>query len=555
MIYPLCLGACGGQTFWRSGVCLLLFSEFFPHRTVSKRLSGLVVCFLGPVPVEYSPSSAGRTPVPYGHAAFPMVAQWRATGKRAGVLEFVTSVRVVCEGGALRKKVKWYLVMLLFVGVASLLLTSTVLGPLPRVWCPNPYDAEACLGRLKHLWRVAVLVFVTVVYWGAPFVWSSWQTRRRHVRVHRTQVTGALDAMLGHRAREIGPTEFEYLVCELLLAAGWKAHVVGAASGFSRGGPGDGGMDVVGEAGGERIVISCKQLSRPASPSVVRDLQGVRVVEGFDRAALAASNGASRQAEMFAERAGIELIDLSMLNACVVDGAIDPIRAARLVGPRYMPERFFFEDLLEGLDRPRSVGPVPLLVGFVFVFSLMMLGGRWLAAPSWSAQATAQRTIGVREERVAHASATGDATDAADIVQGIIVDEGVHACELFSMTAISEVSGDPLGWVHLMPIFPPPETKSLCQYELQYSDRSFRVLWTQAATPAEATSIFDMIKGGMGTVSCEDHTLSTGRWMSCPSAGRHAFVRNRHVLSIIVHGPEPSPVTEALLADAAQRLQ
>lgn len=69
----------------------------------------------------------------------------------------------------------------------------------------------------------------------------------------------------------------------------------------------DRGVDVVAEKLNEKIVIQCKQYSKPAQRSVVSELLGVLTAENADRAILVCTGGFTRGAEEYARQHRIEL--------------------------------------------------------------------------------------------------------------------------------------------------------------------------------------------------------------------------------------------------------
>lgn len=78
-------------------------------------------------------------------------------------------------------------------------------------------------------------------------------------------------------------------------------------------GSGDKGVDVIAESNQERIVIQCKQYSKPAQRNLVSELLGVMIAERATRGILICTGGFTQGAEEYAAHNGVELWDLDDL--------------------------------------------------------------------------------------------------------------------------------------------------------------------------------------------------------------------------------------------------
>lgn len=102
----------------------------------------------------------------------------------------------------------------------------------------------------------------------------------------------------------LSPTQFEYLVAELIEAKGFHPRVVG--------GRGDGGVDieVYGQQGTLIGIVQCKRYdpNKALPPTFVRELAAVRYRTGVKKAYLATSTYFSEQTHYEAAQLGIELV-------------------------------------------------------------------------------------------------------------------------------------------------------------------------------------------------------------------------------------------------------
>jgi hypothetical protein len=79
------------------------------------------------------------------------------------------------------------------------------------------------------------------------------------------------------------------------------------------GGPGDEGVDLLIQKGGERIVVQCKAHDRDIGPGPVRDLYGSLLHHGADEAWLIASHAYTYRARDFASNKPISLLTIEAI--------------------------------------------------------------------------------------------------------------------------------------------------------------------------------------------------------------------------------------------------
>jgi restriction system protein len=106
-------------------------------------------------------------------------------------------------------------------------------------------------------------------------------------------------------------SQFEELVAEAYRRRGYTAEVTGRPSG-------DGGIDIVLHGRGEKALVQCKHWKvRQVGVARVRELAGVVAAEKADRGILVTSGRFTRDAEKFAEKSPIEMIDGPALAAMI----------------------------------------------------------------------------------------------------------------------------------------------------------------------------------------------------------------------------------------------
>lgn len=105
----------------------------------------------------------------------------------------------------------------------------------------------------------------------------------------------------------MGHREFEYFVADLWRRQGYDAHPTQQS--------GDGGADVIADAGSERLAIEAKWRSGGTiGPSPVRQIGGVATQEGFDRGVVVTNRDFSEAAYREANQMDVKLINGDQLR-------------------------------------------------------------------------------------------------------------------------------------------------------------------------------------------------------------------------------------------------
>ena len=102
--------------------------------------------------------------------------------------------------------------------------------------------------------------------------------------------------------RNLDWRELELRIASLFSRMGYSANATPGSN--------DKGVDVVAESPSEKIIIQCKEYSKPAQRNIVSELLGAQVAESADRAILICTGGFTSGAESYARENGIELWDL-----------------------------------------------------------------------------------------------------------------------------------------------------------------------------------------------------------------------------------------------------
>jgi len=105
--------------------------------------------------------------------------------------------------------------------------------------------------------------------------------------------------------RQLSWRDLEFRVTALFGRLGYRAHTTP--------GSGDKGVDVIAESKSGKIVIQCKQYSKPAQRNLVSELLGVKIAEKATRAILICTGGFTQDAEEYAAHNGVELWDVDDL--------------------------------------------------------------------------------------------------------------------------------------------------------------------------------------------------------------------------------------------------
>lgn len=95
---------------------------------------------------------------------------------------------------------------------------------------------------------------------------------------------------------------FEHALADLYKRLGYEVGRTG--------GSGDQGVDIELSKNGKKTVVQCKAHKNPLSPATVRELLGTKLASGADRAVLATFHGVTRGAREFADKNGIEVLDV-----------------------------------------------------------------------------------------------------------------------------------------------------------------------------------------------------------------------------------------------------
>lgn len=99
----------------------------------------------------------------------------------------------------------------------------------------------------------------------------------------------------------LGGHKFEELMTRLFSHMGYDAQRTR--------GSGDGGIDIVAERRGEKVLIQCKNHKHPLGPASIRDLYGVMMASGAKRGIVVCTSTFSEGAKAFAKGKGIDFID------------------------------------------------------------------------------------------------------------------------------------------------------------------------------------------------------------------------------------------------------
>lgn len=143
-------------------------------------------------------------------------------------------------------------------------------------------------------------VLVLMVWLAVEF--KKWRDRRR------------LDRTEGlHDVRRMSWSEFEALVGEAYRRQDYIVEETGSAAG-------DGGVDLALYCDGQKTLVQCKHWrNRQVGVKVVRELRGAMTDAGAVHGALVCCGGFTPEAERFAERNNIELVNGAALEQMIAD--------------------------------------------------------------------------------------------------------------------------------------------------------------------------------------------------------------------------------------------
>jgi restriction system protein len=211
--------------------------------------------------------------------------------------------------------------------VSFIALHLVALGSVPSSVASNPAGlGNVVIRGFIHVFAIFTQYIIPVGFLiGAA---ASFLKRRRSI--------GLLDdARTGRDIASIGWQEFEQLVGEGFRQRGFQVIERGGAS------P-DGGVDLELTKAGKRHLVQCKQWrARQVGVSVIRELCGVMATERAQGGYVVTSGHFTREAQEFAQRSRIELIDGAQLQqlieqetaASVPDVPIFSTTPARAVAP------------------------------------------------------------------------------------------------------------------------------------------------------------------------------------------------------------------------------
>ena len=103
------------------------------------------------------------------------------------------------------------------------------------------------------------------------------------------------------------PVAFEHRSADILRAAGWEAHVSGAA--------GDQGADVVATAGARTLIVQCKRYTKPIGNKAVQEANAARAYYRADMAAVVGTAPFTKSARDLADATDVMLLDEAGLAA------------------------------------------------------------------------------------------------------------------------------------------------------------------------------------------------------------------------------------------------
>lgn len=142
----------------------------------------------------------------------------------------------------------------------------------------------------------ASMACLVVIATGITAALKKWERRRLYD--HQTGIASI---------RDLSWSDFELLIGEAYRRQGFQVTETG-------GGGADGGIDLVLHGRGERILIQCKQWKvYKVDVRRVRELYGVLMADGADRAIFVTSGVYTQDARRFAEGKALELVDGDML--------------------------------------------------------------------------------------------------------------------------------------------------------------------------------------------------------------------------------------------------
>jgi len=180
-------------------------------------------------------------------------------------------------------------------------------------WMENLFPKKAgCLTEL-----IGILLFWTVLWplfliglLSTPLVQGIARMRlHRHPKYR--DFRAYQDTLFQHeRAKRdfwlgLSGSAFERQLADLYRRVGYSAAVTA--------GSGDQGIDIILTRNGKRIIVQCKEHSKPVGPAVARELYGSLVASGADSAILACTSGFTIGVFDFVRDKSIELVDVEAI--------------------------------------------------------------------------------------------------------------------------------------------------------------------------------------------------------------------------------------------------
>lgn len=183
-------------------------------------------------------------------------------------------------------------------GWGGVIAMSIVCG----IWFASSTEGMAWLGFMLPFLGPGFLAYIFVAQIGASIAKSS--------QDYNATISMAARILVAEREKtaywkNLSWRDLEHRVAALFQRRGYTAYATP--------GSGDKGVDVVAESSSEKIVIQCKQYSKPAQRNLVSELLGVMIAEQADRAILICTGGYTKGAEEYALENGITLWDLDDL--------------------------------------------------------------------------------------------------------------------------------------------------------------------------------------------------------------------------------------------------
>jgi restriction system protein len=156
-------------------------------------------------------------------------------------------------------------------------------------------------------------------------------------------------------------SEFEGLVAEAYRRRGYTVEETGSGSG-------DGGVDLILHRNAERTLVQCKHWrNRQVGVKVVRELYGVMHDDGADKGIIVCYGDFTPEAEAFAERNAIALVNGRELEKMIAEVRSNGASRTDVATMSRLPSYNGTEDCKEGSEsRFQVLGmpPIPQVFGY-----------------------------------------------------------------------------------------------------------------------------------------------------------------------------------------------